>query len=54
MTLVPLKIYLERNHAKMELALVKGKKDYDRRQAIADRDAERQQRIEEKDYRRGE
>lgn len=54
MTLVPLKVYLERNHAKVELALVKGKKDYDRRQAIADRDAERQQRIEEKDLRRGE
>ena len=44
LTLIPLKIYLKRNIIKVELGLAKGKKDYDKRQAIAKRDAERQMR----------
>lgn len=41
LTLVPLKLYFKRGKAKVQLALVKGKKQYDRRQTIAERDAQR-------------
>ena len=40
-SLVPLKIYLKGPRIKVELALVKGKKLYDKRQAIAERDSKR-------------
>lgn len=42
LALVPLKIYFYRGRAKVELALVRGKKQYDRRQTIAKRDAQRE------------
>ena len=42
LTLVPLRIYFKKGHAKIELALVKGKRLYDKRQAIAERDAQRE------------
>jgi SsrA-binding protein len=41
-TLVPLKIYLKKNRAKLELGLARGKKQYDKRQSIATRDAKRE------------
>lgn len=41
LTMVPLKIYFKRGRAKVELALVRGKKFYDKREDIARRDAER-------------
>lgn len=41
-TLVPLKVYLKRGLAKVELALAKGKKLYDKREAIASRDLARE------------
>jgi SsrA-binding protein len=40
-TLVPLKIYFRRGRAKLELALGKGKKLYDKRESIARRDEKR-------------
>lgn len=40
--LVPLKIYLKGGFAKVELALAKGKKLYDKRETIARRDADRE------------
>jgi SsrA-binding protein len=44
-TLIPLAVYLdERGKAKMELAVGKGKKLYDKRETIARRDAERRMR----------
>jgi SsrA-binding protein len=44
-TLVPLKVYFsERGFAKLELALCKGKKLYDRREAIRRREAELEMR----------
>jgi SsrA-binding protein len=46
LTLVPLRIYFSKNLAKVELAVAKGKKSYDKREAIAKRDAERQLRRE--------
>ena len=41
-TLVPLKIYFKGGRAKLELALASGKKDYDKRQDMAKRDAKRE------------
>lgn len=40
-TLVPLKVYFTRNMAKVLLGLCRGKKEFDRRQDIAQREAER-------------
>ena len=40
-TLVPLKLYIKKGIAKVELGLAKGKRLYDKREAIARRDAER-------------
>jgi SsrA-binding protein len=41
LTLIPLRIYLKGNRIKLEFALGKGKKLWDKRQAIAERDARR-------------
>jgi len=40
-TLIPLKIYFKRGKAKVELGIAKGKKLYDRRADIAEREAKR-------------
>ncbi len=42
LTLVPLRLYLKRGIAKVELALVRGKKLYDKRRAILEREVERE------------
>ncbi len=44
-TLVPLRIYFKGRHAKVEIALARGKTKGDRRQAIAKKDAERETRV---------
>ncbi len=41
LALVPLKLYFKGPHVKLSLALAKGKKLYDKRQDIAERDARR-------------
>ena len=41
-TLVPVRVYLKGNRAKVELALARGKRLYDKREAIAERDASRE------------
>jgi SsrA-binding protein len=41
-SIVPLRLYLKRGRAKLELGLGRGKKVYDKRQAIAQRQAERE------------
>ena len=43
-TLIPLSIYFNKNHVKIEIAVVKGKKLYDKRQDIAKKDADRRMR----------
>ena len=43
-TLVPLKLYFKKNHAKISLGLCKGKKLYDKRETIMKRDLERENR----------
>ncbi len=40
-TIVPVKIFLTKGRAKLEIALARGKKLYDKRDTIAKRDAER-------------
>jgi SsrA-binding protein len=42
MTIVPIRVYLKEGRAKIEIAIAKGKKLYDKRHAIAERDAERE------------
>ena len=42
LTLIPLKLYLKGGRAKVELGLARGKKLYDKREAIAERDAKRE------------
>jgi len=41
-TIVPIKVYLKNGRAKLEIAIAKGKKLHDKREAIARRDAERE------------
>lgn len=42
LTLVPLSLYFKDGRAKLELALARGRRHHDRRQAIAERDARRE------------
>ncbi len=42
LTLVPLKLYIKHGLAKLELGVARGKKVYDKREAIARRDADRE------------
>ena len=42
LAIVPLRMYLVKGRAKLESALARGRKKYDKRQAIAKRDAERE------------
>ncbi len=51
-TLVPLRLYLKDNKAKIELGLVRGKREYDKREAIARREAEREVQREMKNWKR--
>ncbi len=41
-TIVPIRVYLKDGRAKLEIAIAKGKKLHDKREAIARRDAERE------------
>ena len=41
-TLVPLQVYFNNGYAKVEIGLAKGKKSFDKRQDLANRDAQRE------------
>jgi SsrA-binding protein len=41
-TVIPTRLYLKRGRAKIELAIARGRRAYDKREAIAKRDAERE------------
>ena len=41
-TIVPIKVFIKGNYAKVEIALAKGKKLYDKRQSIAKKDQRRE------------
>ncbi|RPH58161.1 MAG: SsrA-binding protein SmpB [Chloroflexi bacterium] len=47
-TIVPIRVYLKEGRAKLEIAIAKGKQLHDKRNAIAQRDQERELRREEK------
>src|SRR6476660_1479090 len=53
LTIVPLRLYLSRGRAKLELGLARGKTHYDRRREIADRDSKREIERELADTHRG-
>ena len=53
LTLVPLQLYFKRGKAKVEIALARGKHDYDRRRDIAQRDARREMDRDLKERARG-
>ena len=51
LSLVPLKIYFKSGHAKITMALAKGKRLYDKREAIKGRENKREMdRIKKRDY----
>jgi SsrA-binding protein len=41
-TLIPLRLYFSRNRVKVEVGLARGKRQYDKRQALAEADARRE------------
>ena len=49
-TLVPLKLYFKNNIAKLELGIARGKRKYDKKVSIAERDAKRDAQREQKQY----
>ncbi len=53
MTLIPLAAYLKRGKVKIEVGICRGKKTYDKRQTLRDRDAERDVQRELKGRGRG-
>lgn len=50
-TCVPLKIYFKDNHVKLEIAIAKGKHLYDKKQALAEKDIQRDTQRLLKNYR---
>ncbi len=51
-TIVPLNVHLSKGYVKVEIAIAKGKKNYDKRDSIAKKDAERNLRREFKNNNR--
>ena len=49
-TLVPLKLYFKNNIAKIELGIARGKRKYDKKVTIAERDAKRDAQREQKQF----
>ena len=47
-TLIPIKVYFVKNHAKVLLGIARGKKNYNKREAIKKRDVERELRQQNK------
>ncbi len=43
LTIIPLRVYLERGYAKVELGLARGRRQWDKRRAIAEREAKREE-----------
>jgi len=49
-TLIPLRLYFKKNMVKVELGLARGKRQYDKKEAIAKRDAQRDMEREQKKF----
>ncbi len=43
LTIIPLRVFLQRGYAKVELGLARGRREYDKRRAIAEREAQREE-----------
>ena len=39
---MPVAVYFDKGHAKVEIALARGRKTYDKRRALAERDSKRE------------
>ena len=52
MTLVPVRMYFKKGRVKVAVSLAKGKKEYDKRETVKRRDAERETRAAIKSHRR--
>jgi len=50
MTIIPMKVYLKAGRAKLEIGIAKGKKQYDKRESIKERDIERENSRRSGDY----
>ena len=50
MTIVPVRVYLKAGRAKLEIAIAKGKKQYDKREPIKQKDIAREESREERRY----
>ena len=44
LTIIPLRVYIKHHVAKVELGMARGKRQYDKRRAIIDRDMDREAR----------
>lgn len=51
-TIVPVQVYLKDGRAKLDIAIAKGKKLYDKRASIAERESERELRRESREHQR--
>ena len=49
-TLIPLRIYFKNNRAKLELGVARGKRQYDKKVSIAQKDAKREMEREQKKF----
>lgn len=49
-TLVPIKLYFKKNRAKISIGIARGKKNYDKREAIKKKDIEREVRKQLKNF----
>lgn len=50
MTLIPLRLYFRKNIAKLEIGIARGKRQYDKKAAIAQKDLDRDMEREQKKY----
>lgn len=50
LTIIPTKVYMEKGLCKVEIAIAKGKKNYDKRQSLKEQDAKRQVQRDMKNY----
>lgn len=50
MTIIPMKVYLKAGRAKLEIGIAKGKKQYDKRESIKERDIARENSRRSGDY----
>ena len=50
MTIVPIRVYLKAGKAKLEIGLAKGKKQYDKRESIKEKDIQRENARSQRDW----